>query len=92
MRDQLSRSNGDATLLDIHINLSSECTPTALMHTIVRRLHERLAAQDLLDHLECHLRTDIELAYCRTSFSLSRKFSDGIDVTIGGDIGLEGFV
>lgn len=73
-------------LLDIAINLPVETRADRLMHLIVRRLYERLSELGVLHKIDPNLRRDIELAYTRTSFKLSQKRTQALDLSLGNSL------
>jgi serine/threonine-protein kinase len=64
---------GVMDVVDVHLMLARPMEAVELMHHIVRQLRERLIELDVFERLPFELQRDIELAYQRTSMSVSLK-------------------
>ena len=78
----LGKLDQETLLLDVQINLARPIQPSELMHLIVRHLYNRLNEKDIYRHLSSSLKTQLSLAYQRTSANVVRKLSDGREVGI----------
>jgi len=84
-RDRLvaTKADGENTLLvDICLNITYLYQPMELMHLLVRKLYQKLCDMNLINNLDRHLRDDIQLAFRRTSLSITRKQSSTSSVGI----------
>jgi serine/threonine protein kinase len=64
---------GDVEVLHVQLTLARRLEPAELMHHVVRRLYESLAQRGLLAQLPQSYRSDLSLAYRRTSFNVTQK-------------------
>ena len=79
IRDVLPRLEpqiGKLDVVDVHLTLARSVTGAELMHHIIRRLHDRLVETGRWKHLPSHTRSQLELAYRRTSMNVTHKSTE----------------
>jgi serine/threonine protein kinase/Cdc6-like AAA superfamily ATPase len=76
---------GETKIVDVQLNLARPLTAAELMHHIIRRLYERLAEIGIYSALTPALKHDLELAYKRTSFNMTRTLNDETEKNLGLD-------
>jgi serine/threonine protein kinase len=74
---------GDVEVLHVQLTLARRLQPAELMHHIVRRLYEELADRGLLAQLPAWYRSELTLAYQRTSLNMTRKLGSSGERTFG---------
>jgi serine/threonine-protein kinase len=85
--EQTRPSGTDARplMLDVYLNIARPLSGVELMHLILRQMHNRLSELGLLRRLPRHLRTDLRLAFLRTSAMLSTGVTQQAEAQIGFD-------
>jgi serine/threonine-protein kinase len=74
---------GEIEIIDVSITLARTVTGADLMHHIIRRLYDRLAEKGGLKHLDVAIRSELVLAYQRTSMNVTRKSVEGREKQFG---------
>jgi serine/threonine protein kinase len=73
---------GPHRLVAVTLSLAKRTEPNELMHYVVRQLYNHLDDLGILKLLPSSARRDLARAYKRTSFAMSTKSSNGLDLSI----------
>jgi serine/threonine-protein kinase len=76
-------------IADVYLSLARPVEPAALMHYIVRRLHDRLCELDLFRLLPHKMQADLVTAYRRTTFNMVTRTTRSTESTVGKETGID---